>query len=1438
MAQEQKEQMLNAGWVTETIPELQPPNTVSDLLNMRIMASSKQGSYKVELFDGTAISFDVPINYKPIGAGSIGNTILIFCVNETTGRSLIGYVDFDERTESGTFKRLYISDEANFSSQFPIICKMIQESIDSIKGYFWDNNNKLRVINVNEHQEYVSKDYLNTTALVVGNKYTVLEGHVATGVDDFGDSYSSVDFVADGTETPLGPLTIVVPYKSIELINLQGKLSFNVPKFDQYIPGNKTCGSYYYFYQLTDSDGNGGPLSMASLPVILSGYAFAGTGSNMGNSQYFYGGALEDNSQKGIRISIDGIDTRYTKIRVISVKAISELEYETPQVFAFEDITSANMTFDDSTNKGFDTLDISELISSILVILKNKDAAAIYNQFVITNYTTETDFLYDISVGVTSETIQKKIPLDTTLLYNQYYKDYLVTEAGERDLIGDPSIIDTGLVDFDLIIPGQDYVVENGIIEIKAPDTSVLITYDASLSPVHFTCPDGAKRVSVVSGSPTIFPEIVINKYGSEKFYKKIKGDFLNFRGATVSHYLKGYHDSETYRFAIMCHGLHGNPNYCHHLKDHEFEGTDVNALGQYTTPYPGFDAMVYQGNSLGIRFNNIDFNNLLQGIKNFTKNDSLTFSDLKLFFEGFSIVRCALDKTILASGLLWPMIGSGTRMYQQGHWYKTMDKYVSVGAARELNSFALFAPEIIFDNNVEFLDNDYLSVKTHLRYTIGLHENLLGTMMSRGGHYYKMAFEENKPVGAVYPYNNQVDKKWCAKLDVDENLIAGPSNRKVTEAFAVDLDQYASYLATSQYFSDLSGLISAGTADQVRAVCNPYGFIYTKNDDAITPYADIESHTKKPYVSLIRPKSILYGGNTSNAKATSTYFYCGHYQPFDADFISYLEANSGVANNIEVFGGDCHISLFDYCRGYAESYGYVTNVKVYSPSSLSYAGIFSDSLIFPVRTSMNLYMRQGRHVAKDLHRESYYTPSGAVSTNGISYPTAAITSPDQKEQYVYNTAYSSDVIYDAPLVAVPVGFTPQTRYEKTFAISLKKSDNELIDNWRNFSVNRTLTVENDGGPVYAVRAKKNQLFYWQRDAVGYIPVNERVTIANITGKPVTLGEKSSIDRYDTLESKVGCQHTLGIAETDDGFYWFDALRKAWYYMEGGKAINVSQQKQNIILFKNDFFGDYVNNEDPINGLGLIAGFNKRFDEVIFYFLGVKDRAGNELTNVGIVFDVGNKQFNGRFVHSVNPGYLFSHYNSLLFFKGKLKKNGIEVNALTPGKTIFDYQEDYFYTVEDQTWTVEPDYYADSNIVKIGSNNSVHVFNQLNALGKMLGVFDDCHVEAIVNHEGKGNAFIYENMRVNLGGTGYTFDEYEFTSQNQYVKELQTKRNYKIINKLLEFSIPKDVRKALFHGPYLKVKFIKRNRLNDSPVTGKNIKSQLLSLTTFFKRDF
>jgi hypothetical protein len=1436
MAQEQKEQMVNAGWVTETIPELQPQNTVSDLLNMRIMSSSVSGSYKVEVFDGSEISFNVPDNYKPIGAGSIGNTILVFCVNESIERSLIGYVDFDERTETGVFKRLYISNEADFNTAFPIICKMIQESIDSIKGYFWDNRNKLRVINVNEHQAYVETDYLNTEPLVVGKKYTVLEGHVATGTNDYGDSFSDVDFVSDGTETALGPLTIVVPYKSIELINLQGKLSFNVPKFDQYIPGNKTCGSYYYFYQLTDNDGNGGQLSMASLPVILSGYAFAGSGNVMGDSQYFYGGALDDNSQKGIRISIDGLDTRYTKIKVISVKAISELEYETPQVFAFEDITGSSMTFDDSTNKGFDTLDISELISSILVILKNKDAAAIYNQFIIANYTTETDFLYDISSGVTSTTIQKKIPLEATLLYKTKYKNYTDAEAGDRDLISDPWVSDAGIGDGGQVVPLQDYVVEGGEINVENWDGSTVV-YDATLAPIHFTTVDGDNIINFLSGAPTVFPEIVINKYGTEKFYKKIKGDFLNYRGATVSHYLKGYHDSETYRFAIMCHGLHGNPNYCHFLKDHEFEGTDVNTLGQYSLATGGSHKRVFTGNSLGVNFSNIDFNNLLQGIKDFTKNQSLILSDIPLFFEGFSIVRCALDKTIVASGMLWPIIGNGSRMFQQGHWYRYKDIYYATGSLRQINSFALLSPEVIFSSNSEFLDNDYLSIKSYLSFGSTLHDDSQdGNLMARGALFYRMALQTHNDPGDTFPWNNVIDKKWCAKLDVDETLIAGPLNLKVTEAMAVE-EASLNYYSGMQ--TSLAPYVALHTIREMRGILNPYAFIFTKDDSLVVNYGNFDDNTRKPYVSLVRPKEVLYGGANKNAKATSTYFYCGHYQSFDNDFIAYLESNSGIANNIEIFGGDCHISLFDYCRAYCESWGYTTNVKVYSPSGRTYAGQFSDSLIFPVRTSMNLYMRQGRHVAKDLHRESYYTPLGSISSDGISYPTAAVTSPDQKEQYVYNTAYSSDVIYDAPLVAVPVGFAPQTRYEKTFAISLKKSDNELIDNWRNFSVNRTLTVENDGGPVYAVRAKKNQLFYWQRDALGYIPVNERVTIANATGKPVTLGEKSSIDRFDTLESKVGCQHTLGIAETDDGFYWFDALRKAWYYMEGGKSIDVSQQKQNIMLFKNNFFGDYVNNEDPLNGSGLIAGFNKRFNEAVFYFLGIKDRAGNELINIGIVFDVGNKQFNGKFIHSVNPGYLFSHYNSLLIFKGRLKQNGLEVNVLIPGKTIFDYQEDYFYTINDYTWATDPDYYNDSNIVHIGSNKAVHVFNRPNALGKMLGVFDDNYVEVVVNHEGsRGQAFIYEDMKANLGGTGYAFDEYEFASQNQFVNEAQSKRNYKIVNKLLEFSIPKDLRKALFHGPYLKAKFIKRNRLNDSPVTGKNIKTQLLSLTTFFKRDF
>jgi hypothetical protein len=386
-----------------------------------------------------------------------------------------------------------------------------------------------------------------------------------------------------------------------------------------------------------------------------------------------------------------------------------------------------------------------------------------------------------------------------------------------------------------------------------------------------------------------------------------------------------------------------------------------------------------------------------------------------------------------------------------------------------------------------------------------------------------------------------------------------------------------------------------------------------------------------KPYVSLRREKGTLYGGASASARANLVYYFCGHYQAFDGAFINELNSNAGIINNVDVFGGDTMVNLWDVTRALMPA-----NNPDGTIGSGAYDGLNSNwyhiCSIFPVQTTINTHYRQGRHVAKDLH----YNSITNTNLDGISVGTAV--SPEQKEQLVYNMGYSSKYMFKYPIVAVPREYRGSRYLKKTIAASEKKTDGQTRDSWRAFSVNRTLDVEGFYGEIAAVLEGNSGVIYFQEDAIGYVPIDERVTLANSLGEPMLLSEKNTMDRYDTQRAGVGCQHTFGVQKLETGYIFWDGKRKAIYYLNVGRDIilkNISEEKNQRYNFKNNFYG--LSGDAVINGNGVFATYNSKYEEVLFTFKGRRDYNNAVLEDITIGIDIAaGYMFNTKLTYS--PG--------------------------------------------------------------------------------------------------------------------------------------------------------------------------------------------------------
>jgi hypothetical protein len=1422
MAEQKHEQFVNGGWETEPADNIQKQTTVVDLINCRILSSTEGGSYIIELIDGSKFSIQLPKEFKPIGSASVGrkDLILYCCNNQDDERGYIVYCNYDEQSGTASTIPLYCSFELAFSSEKMIRSIAIKETDINIKAYFWDDKNSPRSMVVSDFLRYITEEHGTTTAFVSGKKYMVLSGVVAQGATDYGIDEIENIFTANLTET-LTPGAIIIPYVSIEILNITGKVTNVAPRLDRIIAGSLKAGSRYFFSQCCDQYGNGGPYSINSQPIFVT---FGDIISNpvAVNYQLYQGADNEKDSNKGIRLTVENIDRRYTHIKMIAVRVTNELQFEVPIVFAFEPITADTMTFDHVLDQGIDSFDISELIGNILVILRNKDAAVAYNQLIIGNYETRAAVDYDLSSGITITTVDRVCPLDTVPQDNGgLNKDY-TTVGGTtgKDLTLSYMTPDGGTPPLYRLFAGLDYVVEGGDIDIinSGGGSRTII---GTPGPTYWTVLTDEVYYLVNAGSPVVHPVIKIQKYTGNFFYHKINNDWLNYKGTAYSHYYKGLMDDETYRWGFMLVGLEGVPDYVHFLVDYK-----IPALSSNITTLNNSEKLV-SGTIKGIKISGIDFNVIVDALnKHYGVND-ITIGDLSKYYSGCSIVRAKRDKTILAQGLLWPMVGYFNKVYQIGAPTMQFDHWDDAHATgRWSGSFAFFSPEILLRNNeLEYEDGDRLVIDDYLDlYKPGVASQ--GDCHTLYTNWYQKYFRTvpYNPLDPALGSSLEIEKKWCANLNVGEYLTVGALAWTST-FIGVTTTPAGGWTPTPDYVT-FGGFRSSAPH---YGFVNPYTILSVKNE--LTTFADgfgMRDSVKpsfKPLVSVRRPKNVLYGGSSKAAKAATEYYSCGHFQKFDQDFISYLQiVSSGIMNDVEVFGGDTFINAFDYVRMYGPNDGEGITLD---DAAFSYPS--SQSLIFPVKSTINCDLRQGRHIAKDLSFD--VNISGVRNPDGIC--SAGAASPDRREQFVYNAAFSTDLMWEFPFIAFPNNYQDPRKYEKTFAISLQKTDGEIIDSWRRFSVNRTLNVENDKGPINAIRSKLNRLFYWQEDSVGYVPIRERVSLANATGQIITLAENNTIDRYDTLNSDVGCQHTFGIVETEDGFMFWDAKRKGFFLLKGGQTVNLSLVKQNFAHFKNNFFGEYVNNEAPMLGSGMSSAYNKRFGEAMFLFKNRLDKNGNTLPDVIITYDTINNQFNGKFIFELSPGILLTHLDNPLMSIPFL-------DIATPGEsfskgTFYEYGDFVYYALEDIV-IPDPIDLNDPVFYAVGLRGSVHVLN-LGEPGMVFNINNNAEVELVIN-PAINETLLFSNIKLNQAGSTEKWTKVQHSNSSQFVEEVIKGRNYKFVNKLFEFSIAKDPHKSLFTDTFHRLRLIKVNRDAQFPDAGTALKVKLMSVLTYFKKYF
>jgi hypothetical protein len=1347
---------------------LQPSGTYRDM-NNGMLVSYDGNHYVVEMPKGSKVSFTIPPIYKgvyttlapiptPIGFISFLDKLVVFSTNNDTQTNYgeIGLVEFDH-DGIGSYTPLYNHADLNFSIEHQIRGFSFEEN-DAIKRVYWtDYFNSPRVLNTLDVA--LQKNYISTE-IVSDQEYMVVRGAIEYPVASgniYGPGLTAGNiFIGGGTNTFTTINGSPIVYKYIDLVLLDWVPDRTLPDIDfkEPIVGSLFGGSKSYFvrYKLK-SQGITTSWSYGSFPInVYSIGAYSGYNLVEGS-----GASALQNTTAGVRITVSNINTYFDTIEVASATFDEVSNTLTrAEIFATLPITNSTMNVDHTTEGQGETLTLDDLTIFPASIFKVKDITTNKNYNVIGNIV-EREELTDFD-GKTATV--------NDLVYN-IPADKIFPSAMNAGLNKQPA---SGIASGS-IIPDGKYVVSGGTITYGGNIYGV-----GAVLGLYFTGLTSITTYSVTTGSPKVKACILIKKYKSQSGFNRYKSielndDYFDYRGFTATQYLRQYWSGETYRIGIMPYDKKGNPMYVRWIDDKL-----IRTLSSKGGP------MQINADYASLKINGLS----ISGI-------SFSTADMAKI-GGFSIVRAARDKQVLAQGILFPTVyTSGDAIRQQPlATLGTSEEYTNINSNLG-NIFNWYSPDEMFEySGYTGGANNYIEGECFL-YDVGAQYNSGGSNTLYTKFY--------RHIGS----NPQQYK-------IDRYDVVNPGS---------SINSYYAGLTYDNNRVETNASASFGAAEAVgcRTVLMTIGGIFQSTSAVSMGAYSMRFNMEKPLVNYKIIKANLYGGTSERALANTIYISTGHYQRIDSSVLADTYdagTDSYIFDEVEVFGGDSFLTIMSLGKSLYSS-------PQYSPS-------FSYGIFYPVESNCNPYLRQGRNIGQ-------YGMHNNVQ-DGVYYD---INGNSRVEQFLLNDAYATDgtiIAYPAlPDVSLASNFPYRTRWAGA------KTLGESTDSFRTFLQNSFRDLDGNKGPINNVRQRDGKVFYWQDHAVGYLPILERQLVNGDIGEATQLGVGGVIDRFDSFNTYFGNQNTNGLVETEYGFAWFDYRRRAMLAMSVGGGIQEVSFVKGLETFFNESTRFDTNANDPITtdkpliGNGICGVYDPMYKMTYISFKWKEsDKAYGRFT---IGYYHPRNIFVGFF--NLEPSILWNHNNLLIgnksitadgvaaitqYFVGdKVQKNNIEYTAITDFQTDSpisgQYQPDYVYPNGD------PSIYWK----KTTQSNETNLLFSTTNFCKFFGYTYNHDIEIIVNPK-TGKPFVVDNLIQKSNDTNY--DSVVCTTDDDTSTDLTSNnRFYRYYDRGWHSSIALGTKGRLVDY-YLKVKLSITN-YSGNPTVSRNLQKIFNFVTSVFR---
>lgn len=1357
---------------------LQPPGTFYTSSCFSLVDPDRN-LYALNSHRGNEYAFSLTKNYRPVGGCARGNYIAIFAAKPGRAGGEIGRLSFDRALRTAAYTPIYNNQELPFFIDRTIESDLFIENEEMVRLIWTDRVLTPKTLNFADSRFYTN---IPSGSLIAGTEYMVVSGEILYNGVTYGPNASSglTSFIANATAIYglLSLSALVIQPPPLRMMDWTpekqtGNLTVVGP-----IPGNVPCGTGVFTYQLIDDRGAASSWSPVTFPVRFAGpdpvgYTFQAYQQHQGHP-------FDTNSSQGVRLRVDRIDLGYTRIRIAFVRGTDYQVYEQPVVIFDSGITGSSMTFDYTGAELLAQL-TEEDIREINVLLKRVKSFTIINNLLIpANISKAQDVRWDPSAGVTAKNIEYECLTDVmspvTALNGPTY--------GAWATAGIPG---TSGTTFDRIWPAQWYKVVGGPI-IYCGTTYSPGQYFKGI-PIQ-TNAAGEQYTSASGGF--VKPVILIKKYdnlGSPVYQEvELNNDFYDGKGMTASHYVSSLWRDEKYRYFLYLTDAAGNIGYMRWLQDktvpaqHKLAsdidpdtgqpiGFDMGLVKQYALGPADWTAgrARWTARHIGTEFNGINFNNLCAEL-------GISLADLPKYFSGFGIARCPRDGKIIAQGIMYlcteSQTGSPRTIYPIGTEKAGDDENYTVGNRKPF-VYAFYSP----DHQLRFNGRPDLSLAEFAETAAYIFPDLMtGTWYEctgRGRDYmYKYGRYDTVPAGAV-----------------------GFGNKsRIDQANSLDEVEYGSSLGMLGTVFDnrgySAGFSQANGDDSYGARCSVL-LLDNQNKVPLDPWS-----LTKPIINLISNKQVFYGGDSEAAKASNQAILTPHYQAFDSDFISMLIANSGICNGIQVFGGDAHIGFYGFERMIHDG-----------------SGTYSIGVVFPVESHANYHLREGRTFGRSNAAHNF--------NNGIQ-----MSNP---EQFIYSGAYSNTYL-TAPYDALPANYRPVSRFPYRGLYSLQKVPGETSNSFTVFKQNNFRDVLGTRGEINAIRGKQGKLFYWQDDAVGYIPVNERAVIPAALGQATILGEGGVMQRFDERTSHVGCQHQYSLTETPEGFVWVDGRRRALYYMTVGlETIDVGQAKSLMGHLNEVLQGAVLVQDNPT----AFQGISGVYDPILrrTYITIHHDKPLDKT----IIFDQITNQFGGLL--PLNPSFYLSFADECFAFTHQQNENPLLAGNYVVGDIRQAPDGDFYVSITNYNQATAGDpRLLPFRWVRLNNYGDAFAMNR-----GQIGRFFNYVFPSVVVIRTMTDQFSLEKVFDNLewNSSNEFFTSIECSNEVQVAQDQQVVGNpeYEYRNKKWFSSIPLADDGRLI-GTYIDIKATKDNRLDGNPTVSSNERIVLRSLAVIYRKAY